>query len=69
MKTGRYDVFYRNILRFHIYSENEHNFLFYYVDLGNENPIAEDLKRRDWNLATAFILKGTFMKALYESQH
>jgi len=52
-----------------MYSENRHNFLFYYVDLGNENPIAEDLKKRDQNLATAFILKGTFMKALYESRH
>lgn len=52
-----------------MYTENRRNFLFYYVDLGNENPIAEDLKRRDQNLATAFPLKGTFMKALCESQH
>lgn len=44
-------------------------FFFYYVDLGNENPIAEDVKRRDQNLATAFPLKETFMKALYESRH
>lgn len=43
--------------------------IFFYVDLGNENPTAEDLKQRDQNLAIAFILKGTFMKALYESRH